>query len=152
MNASVDERAAALPTFVEISAAFVHLAQFLAHETDDLHAEQRLGAQKFLQCGGLDKAQLALSLAVSAEIVRLRAKHGRQADHAARTEYAVEDLFAGVGQSHRESHKAASNDVDAAARRSLLDDRFLRFSAGRGGKWLQRLQQLRGKLERTATS
>jgi hypothetical protein len=141
MFADVGEGAAAGAAIVEVSAALVHLGEFLAHQADDLHAKQRLGSHEFEEGGSRDKLESAVTLAVSAECVWRRAEGCRKSDDAAGTEETLEDFAAVVGDDGG-TCEAVHDDIDSPAFRALPHDYVVTQRGNGFGKRFQRHQEL----------
>ena len=148
MLAGVCEGAAAGAAVLEIGAMLVHLAEFLAHEADDLDSEYGLGSHEFAEDGGGDEVENAVGLAVCAEAVGSRAEGRRKADDAARAQEAPED-FAAIVSKDGQAGKSLVNDVDATALGSLVDEGLVPEFGYRFGERLEGLEQFRRKLEGT---
>jgi hypothetical protein len=116
--------AAASAAILEVSAMLVHFAEFLAHEADDLHSEYRLVSNEVKKDGGEDEVEGAVGFAVGAEVVGSGAEGCGEADDAARTQNALEDFAAVIGED-RHPGEAVLNDIYAAALGSLTDDDFV---------------------------
>jgi hypothetical protein len=140
--AVIDVGTAAFTALVKVCATLVHFGQFLAHEAHDFHAEQWVDAQELLKRRRFDEAEHAIALATGAEGVWLGAQHGRQANDAPRAKEPLENLFVLKFNDHRKAYEPGADDVDAAARRSLLDNRLPRDGVGRGCERFQGLQEL----------
>ena len=139
--ADVGEGAAAGAAIVKVGAALVHLGEFLAHQADNLHAEQRLGSHEFDEGRSRYELEGAVSLAVCAEGVRSGAKRRREPDDAAGAEETLKTFAAVVGED-RDTGKAALDDIDPAAFRTLLHNEVVARGGDRFGQRFQCLQEL----------
>ncbi len=119
--AGVGEGAAAGAAVSEIGAMLVHLAEFLAHEADDFHAQHRLRSDEFEEGRAGDEAETAVGFTMGAEIVWSGAEGCRESDNATGAEEAFEDFAAIIGDDG-DAGEAVLNDVDAATLGTLADD------------------------------
>jgi hypothetical protein len=145
--ADVGEGAAAGAAVLEVGTVLVHFAEFLAHEADDFHAEDRPGANEVQELWGGDKAEGAVGFAMGTEVVRSGAEGCGESDNAARAEEPFKDFAAVVGED-RNAGEAVLNDVDAAAVGTLAHDDVVAERSDRIGERLKGLEKSRRQLER----
>lgn len=140
MFAGVGKGTPAGAAVFEVSAALVHLAEFLAHETNNFHPEHGLGSNKFEEGGSRNEAETAVGFAVGAKGVRGGAESCGESDDATGSEQAFEDFTAIVGED-RDTGEPVLNDVDAAALGALPHDDVIAESGNRFGKRLKSLKK-----------